>query len=71
MTSLAEAIQVEITRVRGIQDTYKKLDGMPGVNVKPGIMFMEIAIQKGIKALAENDVMASLQVYEELKGFKQ
>lgn len=70
MTSLAEHLPKEITRVREIQDQYKALRGMPNVIVEPQIQMMEAAIQAAVKACAEGDTVAMLRASEELKGYE-
>jgi hypothetical protein len=69
--SLAEALPVEINRVRRVQETYKELRGMPNVLVEPQILMMENAIQAGIAASAAGDVVAMLNAYQELKGWEE
>ena len=69
MGSLAEELPKEINRVRGVQDQFKALRGMPNVVVEPQILMMESEIQAAIKATAEGDVVAMLQCYEALKGY--
>jgi hypothetical protein len=67
--TLADALPKEITRVRGVQDQYKTLRGMPNVMVEPQIMMMEAEIQAAMKAMAEGDVVAMLRVYRSLKEY--
>jgi hypothetical protein len=71
VSSLATALPAEINRVRAVQDTYKELRGMPNVIVEPQIMMMEAAIQAGIAASANGDVIAMIRAYESLKGFEE
>ena len=71
MTSLAEALPAEIKRVRGLQDQYKELRGMPNVIVEPQIMMMEHAIDRAIEASASGDVVAMLRAYEDLKEYEE
>ena len=47
--TLADGLPEEITRVRGIQDRFKSLRGMPNVIVEPQIMMMEAKIQAAIQ----------------------
>ena len=69
-TTLGEALPKEITRVRDIQDEYKKLRSMPNVVVEPQIAMMEAEIRAAIKASAEGDVIAMMRSYESLKGYE-
>ncbi len=69
MTSLAEDLPNQINRVRGVQDEFKSLRGMPNVMVEPQIAMMEADIQAGITASASGDVLAMLRAYEALKGW--
>ena len=60
----------EINRVRGVQDQFKALRGMPNVIVEPQILIMESEIQAAIKATMEGDTIAMLRCYESLKGYE-
>jgi hypothetical protein len=68
--TLADALPKEINRVRGIQDQFKSLRGMPNVIVEPQIMMMEAEIQAAMKAMAEGDVVAMLRIYQSLKEYE-
>lgn len=68
--NLAEALPVEINRVRGVQDEFKAMRGMRDVIVEPQIAMMEQSIQLGISAAAAGDVIAMLCAYEDLKGWQ-
>lgn len=70
MTSLAEALPAEITRVRALQDQFKALRCMPNVIVEPQIMMMEAEIQAAIQASANGDVVEMLRCYESLKQYE-
>lgn len=69
--TLGDELPREINRVRGVQDTYKLLRGMPNVIVEPQIAMMEASIQAGIKAAATGDVVEMLRCYEDLKGYEK
>lgn len=64
--SLAEAIQDEIKRVGKLRDQYLSLPGGVG---QIGATMMKVSIDEAVKVLAENNVIDSLRVYEDLKGF--
>lgn len=64
--SVGEAIQVEIKRVRELASLYRSLDGGVGI---PAAMLMEASIDSAVKALVENDVIAVLASYEDLRGY--
>lgn len=70
MSSVGEQMPKEIDRVRKLQDEFKALRNTPGVIVEPQIMMMEAAIQRGIRALASDDVVEVLRSYEELKSYE-
>ena len=69
METLTDALPKEIDRVRGIQDEFKALRGMPNVIVEPQIAIMEAEIQGAIRAMAEGDVVSMLQHYQSLKEY--
>lgn len=69
MISLAEAMPVEINRVRALQDEYKSLRGQPGVIVEPQIAMMEQSIVEGIEALGSGDVVRILRAHQALKDW--
>lgn len=69
--TLGDALPREITRVRGVQDTYKILRQFPNCICEPQITMMETAIQDGVRALAEGDVVAMLRAYEALKEWEK
>lgn len=69
INTLADALPAEITRVRGIQDQFKELRGMPNVIVEPQIMMMEAEIQAAIKASADGDVVEMLRCYNSLREY--
>lgn len=71
MSSLAEALPAEITRVRDVQDQFKELRKLPNVIVEPQIAMMEASIQEGMNALASGDVVRMLRAHEDLKGWKE
>lgn len=71
MSSLGSQLPAEINRVRGVQDAFKSLRGMPNVIVEPQIAMMEADIQAGIQASASGNVVAMLRAYEALKGWKE
>lgn len=67
MTSLAEALQVEIKRVReDVMPPYLEI-GAPG---SIAVAHMNYWLDVATKALAESDVIQCAIAYEELKGFE-
>lgn len=70
MTTLADDLPQEITRVRNIQDTFKELRRMPNVIVEPQIMMMEHDIQAAIKASVSGDVVEMLRCHAALKTWE-
>lgn len=71
MPSLAEAMPVEIKRVRALLDIYKSMRGQPNVMVEPAIALMEQSIDNAIDALARGEVLCILRAYDDLKGFEE
>ena len=69
-TSLADALPAEINRVRGVQDEFKALRGMPNIMVEPQIAMMEADIQAAITASASGDTVGMLQAFGALKGWE-
>ena len=65
--SLGEALPAEMTRVRGLIPMYQSI-GPAGAFA---IMFINQALDRAQKALAEGDVVAMIRVYEELKGMHE
>ena len=64
--TLGEALPKEIARVRDEIMPGYILIGDPG---KYALTMMRASMDKGIKALAEQDVDAMMQAYHELLGF--
>lgn len=71
MSSLADALPQEITRVRQLQDQFKELRALPNVIVEPQIQMMETSIQNAIKACASGDVLDMLRALEDMKEWKE
>ena len=71
IVSLADALPVEIKRVRRIQDNFKELRRLPNVIVEPQIAMMESDLDDAIAAMAQGDVVAMLAAYNELKGWSE
>ncbi len=69
--TLADGLPREINRVRGVQDTFKALRGIPNVIVEPQIAMMEADIQAGISASASGDVVGMLRAYNALQGWTE
>ena len=69
--TLGEALPREITRVRGVQDTYKQLRQFPNVICEPQIAMMEKDIQDAVKALANQDIVEMLRAHEALKQWEK
>jgi hypothetical protein len=63
--SLGEALPKECARVRELQGLYKVI-GKSGAFAHE---MMERALRRADKAMIENDIVAMLQVYKELKEF--
>ncbi len=67
MSSLGEELPKEQARVRRLILLYRDI-GPAGAFA---IHFMEDALRRADKAVIEGDVVAMLQVYQELKDFKE
>lgn len=65
--TLVDALPREINRVRALQENYKLLRQFPNCICEPQIAMMEQAIQNGIKASAEVDVVEMIRACETLK----
>lgn len=66
--TLGEALPREMARVRDeVLPQYIALRGMPNVIVEPQIAMMRAYLDAAAKALAEEDVVAMLRVYQSLK----
>lgn len=73
MSSLAEELPAAINRARQVQDQFKKIKTMPGmekVTVDPQINLLEHEIQEGVAALASGDVVRMLRAYEAVKDYR-
>ncbi len=66
METLGEALPKEMARVRTVLGHYKQI-GAPGMF---GAAMIEMALQRADQASMSGDVVAMLQVYEELKQIK-
>ena len=66
METLGEALPKEMARVRTVLGHYKQI-GAPGMF---GAMMIELTLKKADQAASSGDVVAMLQVYEELKQIK-
>jgi hypothetical protein len=65
-TSLGEALPREMARVRGqVMPAYIEV-GPPGAIA---LHFMRTSLDAAARAMAEGDVIAMLQCYEDLKGY--
>lgn len=71
MTNLADALPIEINRVRYIQNLFKEMRTMPNVIVEPQIAMMERSIQSAIEASASGDAVLMLAAYQDLKDWKE
>lgn len=58
----------EQARVRELLDTYRSLDGTPGVYVGFAIAAIEQVMRRADQAAISGDVVRILRSYEELKG---
>lgn len=67
MTSLGEALQLEMARVRDtVMPAYLEI-GAAGIFA---LTMMRADLDAAAKALAEGDVVEMLRVYESLKGYE-
>ena len=64
-TSLGEALPAEMARVRDMIPIY--LESGPGAVF--AVAMMRASLDAAAKAMAENDVVAMLRAYEDLKGY--
>lgn len=67
--NLAEALPIEINRVRAIQDTFKELRGV--TLVEPQIAMMENDIQRAIQAASGGDVVGMVKAYKTLEEYQE
>ena len=66
VTSIADAIQEEIKRVREVLIPAYEEIGLAG---QPAIYMMNMSLDAATKALAEGDCVAIIQCYQDLKDY--
>lgn len=70
MSSLAEALPLEIERVIEVRRQFEELRGLPNVIVEPQITMLNASISRALKASTSGDVVEMIRAYEELKGWE-
>jgi len=69
--TLGEALPKEMARVRdSVLPAYLACQGMPNVIVEPAIAMMRASLDAAARAMIEQDVVAMLRCYEDLKGYE-
>lgn len=66
MTNLAEALPIEMARVRAMKEQYL---GLPGGVGRPAAHLMELSLRSAESAAASGDVVAMIRAHEDLKGY--
>ena len=66
--NVAEKLAAEISRVSALREQYRSLDGMPGVNVKPAVWMMDVALDKAKEAAGIDDAIIQMTALVELEG---
>lgn len=69
--NVAEKLASEIERVTVLREQYKSLDGTPGVNVKPAVYTMTLAIDAAKEAAGIDDAEIQIAALHELQGFTE
>lgn len=69
--NVAEKLASEIRRVTTIREHYKRLDGMPGVNVKPAMAMMDYSLQAAIAAAGQDDALTQIAAVKDLQGYSE
>lgn len=67
MPNLTQGLNQELKRVRDLIKEYESLPDNSGII---GATIMKEAVKKADKAIEENDVVAQVKIYAELKGFE-
>lgn len=61
----------EISRVTAIREHYVSLLGWSGVEVRPAIMMIEMALRRALEAAGSPDVEGQIAALRDLEGFDQ
>lgn len=71
--SLGHELPRECARVRGLMQRYQEIQTLCGPQVMcgPAIAMMEQALQRADQAMIAGDVVAMIQVYQELQEFEE